>query len=335
MFKLIPILLFALCANLTAGAQFRYTFKDTTTPYVPLTGATSLNGSLIWDEEILSAPMPFTWKIDNTLSVNRFNLALEIPGVAADTTNFGSISGFVFGDMDITDRGMLDSISTLSPIRYLTSGTAPNRIFKLEIANAGFFDEFGLYNTMDDSISVQIWVYETKNIVEFHYGPSKISHANDYFGVNSAGPFTGYFRNVNVVSGTTGTAYFLKGNAASPALDTLVLPTPPSVALNSWPANGKVYRFTPKATSGVGVGNVAAFADVKIYPSPAQDNLTIEGLQAGDVAIIHFMIGQKVLTSTIKSGKEVISLSGLPASSYLLTITGKTGETATMQFVKQ
>lgn len=234
-----------LLLSATAHAQFRYTFKDTTTPYAPLSGASSLNGSTVWDDEDFSTTMPFSWKLDSNLTETSFNLSLGIFGVFHSVTSYMDMNGFYFGDMDAADRGTLTGTSSLSPIRYLTIGTAPNRIFKLEFANAGFYDEYDLYQTMNDSFSMQVWIYETSNIVEYHYGPSHITYASDYFGINGTGPSIGYMKHADFVGGT-GDLYFLTGNASSPTLDSAMLPSFPATALNSWPASGEVYRFTPK-----------------------------------------------------------------------------------------
>jgi hypothetical protein len=257
MIKHLLLLSTALLLCLNASAQFNYRFKDTTTAYAPLAGATSLNGSLIWDEENLTAPMPFTWKIDSVISVTKFNLALAFTAVFSDTTNFTDVNGFAFGDMDIADRGMLTNVSSQSPIRYLTTGTSPNRIFKVELANAGFYEEYNTYTSMSDSFNLQIWVYETSNIVEFHYGPSRITHPSDYFNFGN-GPLVMYAKHADYDMGSTGTVYLLKGAASAPTIDSVSLPSLPSTALNSWPANGKVYRFTPKSVCSAPTANLTA-----------------------------------------------------------------------------
>jgi hypothetical protein len=399
--------------GLTAQAQFSYTFKDTTTPYVPLTGATSVNGSVIWDEEDFSVPIPFTWKMDNTISLNGIELSLSIASFFDQIVNTSDANGFMLIDADIADRGTLAGATTLSPVRYVTTGTSPNRIFKLELANAGFYSEYDAYGTMNDSFSVQVWIYETKNIVEFHYGPSKISHPGDYFNFTGTGPFTGYLKHVDIDNGNTGSLYYLKGNAGSPSVDSVNLPSMPGSALNSWPVAGKVYRFTPKTctvpaasfTSGAPIAttvqytyngttsavdsliwdfgdgqkqkvttglttpvshtfstngkysvcvtaynscgshnyckqtplatkDLAARGNVKVYPNPAGDQLTIEGAEVGDKVSISSMVGQQVLSTAINNDKQTLNVSSLPAGSYILMLSGKSG-TSSVRIVKQ
>ena len=281
MFKKLLLLPLAALITLTAQAQFRYTFKDTTTAYVPLTGATSINGSTVWDDDDFAVSLPFTWTIDSTIATSSFDLVLCFGSLVDQLSNISDVNGFMFTDADIADRGMLSSTTSLSPISYLATGTTPNRIFKLELANAGFYDEYDLYNTMDDSFSIQIWIYETKNIVEFHYGPSRITNASDYFTINNAGPLTSYMQHVDFDNGSTGSFYFLKGNAASPTIDTVKLPSFPNTALNSWPANGKVYRFTPKTS---------CIAPVANFTSNAPSGTTVQYTYSGTTSSIDCLV---------------------------------------------
>ncbi|MEO6830677.1 MAG: T9SS type A sorting domain-containing protein [Chitinophagaceae bacterium] len=414
MMKNLLLLLLSAVLCFKASAQFNYSFKDTVATYVPLTGSTSLNGSLIWDDENLVAPMPFTWKMDNTISLNKFYLPLSIVAVLDDTSNYADINGFVFGDMNIADRGLLNNVSSLSPISYATVGTAPNRIFKVELANAGFYDEYDMYNTMADSFNIQIWIYETSNIVELHYGPSSITYASDYFSFGS-GPLVMYAKHVDGITGNTGSFYYLKGSPASPTIDTADMINPPSGALNSWPANGQVYRFTPKNnclpptaafSAAIPSGNsvqytytgTTAFVDslvwnfgdgqsqkvissfstpllhtfaanghytvtvtaytscgnntsskalalavqgfsslgnIKVYPNPANDNLIIEGMEAGSKANILSIVGQEMMNISIMSNRQIVDLSALPTGTYLLMLTGTDGSNSTLRILKQ
>jgi len=229
---------------MSAQAQFRYAFSSNSATYTPLTGTTSLNGSLVWDEENLSAPMPFNWALDSSIILHDFELALSFPGVLNDTNAVTDVSGLIIGDMDIADRGALStSLPSMSPIRYTTTGTSPNRIFKMEIANGGFYNEFS-YSTNNDSFYLQIWIYETSNIIEYRYGPSHVTYPGDYF-YFSGGPLVGFVQHADFNSQATGNFYYLVNNTTAPGIDSASFPNFPSNALNNWPANGTVYRFTP------------------------------------------------------------------------------------------
>jgi len=340
MFKRLLILPIAVLSVLSASAQLRYSLKDTTTPYSPLTGAASMNGSLIWDEEIVHAPMPFTWTIDGTKTVNQFLLALEIPGVVADTNNFGSIDGFFLCDVDIADRGILSGAASLSPISYLTAGTSPNRIFKVEIANAGFFVEYGDHGTMDDSLSMQVWVYETSNIVEYHFGPSKITYPSEYFGFGGNGPVSGYGRSVNIVNLSSGNLYYMTGSPAAPTVDSMTLPlTAFPNGLSAWPADGKVYRFTPKSSSvGIPAASVSGGKlAVRVYPSIASSILNVQYTPDANQTAeyqISSITGAVMSNGKLHSGVQDIDVSTFASGSYYLQV--KSGNASgNYHFVKQ
>jgi PKD repeat protein len=229
-----------------AKAQFRYIFKDTSTPYAPLSAsAISLNGSTKWTGKKYVAPMPFTWKLDSNILVSGMPLDLINSTTASDTNNVSDVNGFFLGFVLGIDRGDAGP-GSLSPIRYKTVGTAPQRIFKLEIANAGFSKEQVNHGTLSDSFSLQIWVYETSNILELHFGPSRITYPSEYFSFGS-GPHLGYMQHTDLSTSTHGNVYYVASNGTSTRIDTMRLPfvTPPTNNLNAWPASGRVFRFTP------------------------------------------------------------------------------------------
>jgi hypothetical protein len=128
-----------LLTSFGAAAQIPYNVTTMTNQaYQPLTGATSINGSTIWDDDIFSVAMPFNFTVDGQV-INRLNLDLSFGGFLTDTS--GIVSGFTYGEMDLIDKGQFSGSASLSPIHYVVSGAAPNRIMKVEIANAGFYDD--------------------------------------------------------------------------------------------------------------------------------------------------------------------------------------------------
>lgn len=400
-------------ATFSSQAQFRYTFKDTVGTYTALAGASSINGTTIWDDDVFTAPMPFTWRIDSVLSTNTFSLNLEIPAVVHDP-NSDTVNGFLLSLADFVDRGNISGSASLSPIRYLTAGTSPNRIFKVEIANAGFYEEESNYSTLNDSVSFQFWVYEGSNVVELHFGPSRITHFNDYFQVGS---LFGYVKNIDETAPSpNGPIYHLTGATSTTVLDTTFLPNFPQ-GLDYWPASGRVFRFTPKwkactlpttptfvstsligktatftytgNTSGldslvwtwgdgqttkvttgytapvshtyssngrynvavtayntcgsttsatrqaaVSVAYIAYLANVQLFPNPASNQLSIEGIVPGSSLKIYTANGQLVIHSQLNSPKVSVDISALSKGSYTILVTDANGHAGTANFVK-
>ena len=335
------LLLLPLAGLLATGAraQLRYTFKDTTTAYVNLpANATPVNGTDMWYGNDYTLPMPFSWTIDSTSVQPDFKLSLDFFGVLTDLAGSGSVTGFTAAGAEFMDRGNVDTMGiSRSSIRYLTTGTAPNRIFKVEIRNAGFAAERSQYLTMDDSVNVQMWVYEGSSTFELHYGPSKITYFNDYFdiGFGSSLVLVALLQDLDFSSAVpSGTFYYLNGLAASPALSTAVIPTFPTGGLATWPASGKVYRFTPKKKTNVGVGTLATLGNVKVYPNPASNMVIVEGTSAGTKATLYSMLGQPVL-QTILGGQQSLDIASLPAGLYKLVLTNKEGVNGATTIVKE
>lgn len=176
-------------------------------------------------------------------------LGINYQTIGASTNGFAS-----FGT--ITTPGFSNSLATggtgrplLAPLwedlalagaidlQYTTTGSAGNRVFILQWANV-FFD----FGANDTSLSVQLRLYETTNVIEFIYtqlpGP-----VQDYSGGASIG----------ITSGGTGTGNFLSLNNSSnsPTVSS-------SICTNNIitrPASGQIYSFAPPVCAAP--GNVA------------------------------------------------------------------------------
>jgi hypothetical protein len=139
----------------------------------------------------------------------------------------------------------------LSKVVYLTEGTAPNRIFKLEYNNVGFEDGDSSHFT-----NFQLWLYETSNIIEMHYGPNKFDSTCWWY---KKGAYVG-LDTMNSYK-----LFLLAGNPSNPTL--LVADT----QLIGGPANGMIYRFSPITTGIHRVINQS----LKFYPNPTESNIEI------------------------------------------------------------
>ncbi len=119
---------------------------------------------------------------------------------------------------------------------YATTGIAPNRVFTFEWKNWEW-----RYNSSTPVISFQVKLYETSNLVEFHYRQES--------GAVSSG---------SASIGITGVSSFLSldGTGTAP----LASSTSETANLNTKPATGQVYRFTPPscpAPSALTATNIA------------------------------------------------------------------------------
>lgn len=311
------IALAAAVSTLPAGAQMTYSFSQSTAAYAPLPNNTaSLNNGQVWDDnKIFSAPIGFSFKHDGK-TISRFWMK-GTDGFMNDST--GLVSGFSFLGAYSVDRGLYGGVSK-SPVRYQTTGTTPNRIFKFELRNMGFADENMNYGTMDDSASVQIWLYETSNVVEFRYGASSLVHFGDYFEV---GPAVGLGKKINLSSQGMEKAYILNGSPANPAVDS-VTPASFNKGLTGMPANGTVYRFTPKGNGPTAVHNADLQASLRVFPTQCSNTLNIQSLGSEPVQYeIISATGSSLLNGNIQNGTDIIDVGSLAPGTYLVRLNSK------------
>lgn len=310
----------ALLTAVSAMAQFNYTFSTATDTYTPITGGTSVNGNTIWDDEIYTIPLGFNFTMDG--KVNDTVYTAEDNFLTIDSTS--PVNLFVFTDMDLIDRGNIDGVVTRSPISYITSGTAPNRIFKLEIANAGIYEEYDLYTTDNDSVNIQVWLYETSNIVELRYGTSRITHPADYHYWNGK-PIAGYINGYDNNTDDFNKAFLLTGNNVSPTIDSTTDFSIFTGGLNTYPTNGRVYKFTPKPAgikdqSGI-LNNLQLLSNTGsnqvILRSPYNETLNYK-IVAINGATLNY-------TGTINNGINRIDISSLPQGMHILQVSGAQG----------
>lgn len=321
-------------AALTVGftsvkAQMPYNLTVQNQAYTPLTGATSVNGTNPWtDTSSFSIPIGFNFKLGGK-TITRLGLS-NMSTFATDTT--GTISGFDFIGSSLIDRGIKGTTSK-SPIRYTSTGTTGNRIFKLEIFNAGFWDEDDIHSTLNDSLNFQVWLYESTNAVELRYGPSKISHYSDYF--FAGGPLVGFIKDLETDSEDFDKIYLLKGTATAPVIDSISSPPSSNIPhLTAYPASGTVYRFVPKASS-TGVNEMIATDYVKVFPTVCTDKLTVVNNNQQDMQYkIVSLSGTVLAKGVINNGNNVLNVSHIPTGMYALSLTDSKGQT-TYKFVKQ
>lgn len=316
--KLLFTVLTALSA-MSAQAQFNYVFsKHTSAPYVPLTAGTSVNGNIVWDDENFKMPIGFNFDMDG-ITTDSIGIYYMGP-ICTDT--LGTVNAFVANMIDLTDRNYdTGTTVSLSPVRYQLTGTAPNRIFKLEIFNAGFYDEWDIYNTMNDSVNYQFWLYETSNIVEIRFGDAYINHADDYFSNDSNVLNTGYLKQISLLGFTVDNFYFVKGDTSAPTIDsTMDIQNDINEGLNAWPSYGTVYRFEPPTLS---VKNaMAALKNVTVYPTQAQQEVFVENgsKEAINYTIISMNGAAVNVSGRLANGKNTIDVSKLASGNYVLQL---------------
>lgn len=179
------------------------------------------------------------------LTANRFySLPNSVGGVFElnpDTDHLYELIPFY---ASMIDRGYAQD-SALSPIRYKTEGPEGQKVFTLELKEAGLFygPESEDYILLDH-ISFQIKLYEASGDIEFHYGPYSITESPEIIFDPFPGPIVGLLADANWDADYIGETILLEGNPLYPNIVT------DSVYHLDWPIpENTVYRFSRMGTS--------------------------------------------------------------------------------------
>lgn len=296
----------------TTQAQ-TYTLSVSTNTYTNLTGSTSLNNGVVWDDPAFTFPVGFNFQLYDTV----FNTAYFHPdglgGVVTTAPNAANTMPTLIPlGTDILDRGFVSGTS-LSNISYKLEGPAGSRILKIEWNNVGFLGDVDLNGSSTDFANFQVWLYETTNIVEYRYGPSAITFPAESF-EGQTGPSVALFPLVNFNTGQPTAGVVLSGSANTPSSAN----TTTQSYLVGMPSSGITYRFTPSNMSTNSFDKESTF---QIYPNPASDNLTINNQnfnqQIEKVSILDYT-GK--IVETITSNFEKINIHRLQKGIYMVQI---------------
>lgn len=208
-------------------AASSYTFTAASGTYSALTGTTNTSLGATDDEGLsLAITLPFTFIFGGSpysqikVSSNgwlTFGSATNAY-YQNNTTNANNAKPILFP--------LWDDLQNIAIPVFVTTGSAPNRIFKLEWPQ----QEWN-YQSGGHVISFQVWLYEGTNIIEFIY-----NRGSD--GVNSGSASIGIYD-------AAGTYLTLNGSGTSPTAQSGTFTT----NISSKPANGQIYRFTPATAS--------------------------------------------------------------------------------------
>jgi hypothetical protein len=237
--------LFVLCLSFIATkAQpiIYYQFEKDSMPYTPITGGISVNNGKVWKDATWVMPLGFQFKLftDSSTSLgtdSNFNtgavFAIKPISFTAPLTAMVPFSG------EIQSGG--DTVST-SPVSYTTTGTAPDRIFKIQYVDARFSVDTA------SKINFQVWLYEGKNYIETHFGPAAYNKPANVLYAPNFGPGMAIADRVNLLTGVPVKIYFISDDPANPLLDSTsaaITGVSNLPGLDDHPEENQVYRLKP------------------------------------------------------------------------------------------
>ncbi|RZL05224.1 MAG: T9SS type A sorting domain-containing protein [Hymenobacter sp.] len=239
----------------------RYTFAASSGTFTAITGGT--------------VPHDF-YVATNTLSANDgISEVITLPftfmyGGVARTTLQATTDGYLdfrgTGTFSQSINGLDRGENTVAPFyddlngingtaSYTTTGTAPNRVFTFQWLNWSVGNA-----SAPTSISFQVKLYETTNVVQYVYRPETGAPGTITASIGIGGN--------SAASGTRSNFISLSDASASPTVSTTSVNT-----ISTRPALGQTYTFTPSVTtaarSAFEAGSLAAF------PNPAKGSFTL------------------------------------------------------------
>jgi hypothetical protein len=306
--------LFAACAA-TAAAQFPYSGSAFSHTYAPLAEYEVLDVPAGWDDPTVPFALPFLFPIGgdlmNTLSIS--GLGIE---VFAETES-GLLHILWPVTLDIMDVSAAGDVAAgdASTYRTAVSGTAPNRIFKLEYHNAGFYNEIEGGGTSTQRMNAQLWLHETSGIIEYRFGPNTVTDwtvLSD--GMMSSAllldfDYYSYAGSILAASGPVAAPTWSEFNDIGVWIESMSL-------LSGMPENGTGYRFTPAGITAIAD---ATAPDFGLAPNPAHDAVTLaNGAAASDLRIFD-PTGRCVSTLVLQPGeRRVLDVAGFAPGVYLV-----------------
>lgn len=341
--SVLTLLCFLAAFSGRAQNMFPYSFSKTTGTYQNLVGSTNLTAGFVWDDTTFTIPLGFSfkWALDNrTLT----SIVVDAGGMVYAPDDVNSQFGFPIPtkmimayQCDLVDRGTNTSQQAMSPISYLTTGTAPNRICKIEYRNAGFFsDTLGL-----DSTNFQIWLYEGSNIIEYRYGPQSVADIGTSFDGEN-GPWINlvYESTLDIINQTLmlDACTYVAGSsstaaAVNPSAPLDLFNAPSDWAFIDLPNNGQIFRWTPIGGAN-SVNDINAFNNLNVYPSPFNTSLFIEHQNDLQSIRLSDLNGRVLIQENVRGNKAEINTKSLSNGVYFLTITDAKDNQKTMKVVK-
>ncbi len=316
-----------LLTNVSIAQTMFYKDSFYTAPFQRLIGSTLVNlgADTLWDDPTFEVPLGFKFRFfnDSTTSIHcsgDLGLGAMLSLNNTDTNNFKII--FV-SFLDLENKN--DSLA-LSPISYLISGVAPNRICKLEWRNAGLLD--GLAT---DSIDIQAWFYEDSDIIEYRYGNVNIQAAPEdiYYITGEAGDYLGIMDSLDI-SGITPSSkktYFFQGNPQVPDFDSLTSFTFISAfpGMDTTVSSNTVFRFQPIKPVKVipaAVYYVDEFNKINLQYNASLNNIIISNASSISMSVQVVNAGGSIV-STIASNtllSQQINTTNWPNGIYYVQI---------------
>jgi hypothetical protein len=305
------IILLVLLLSLKSIAQNLYTITKTSASYSAVVGGTVVSGTTPWSSFAAhTVPLGFNF--------NYFG------------TNYSTIycegSGFCIFDIALYEHTIhpytvqmrdagTGSSQSQSPISYILSGTAPNRICKIQWSNCEMSSNLGSF------ANFQLWLYETTNIIEARIGNCTITNPALAFQSNG---FDGPLVAIYNTKTTPDYGYCVQGSNPNETFNIYNSGTISNIfqaSMSAPPPSGMVYRFSPGNTTGLDENTTSQ--DVRPYPNPCKNEVHLS-LKQNTAWQIYNAVGELLLEGKNEKEQFTISFASLSRGIYFIKVEGKT-----------
>lgn len=283
--------------------------------YTPLVGATDITNGDIWDDEEYMLTMPagsnFTFAGTPITEVT-----VESNGLVLLNSDFNLMLVPYFADLIDRADFTTDSLGS-SPILFEIAGAAGSQVMTVEWANAGFFSGDSL-----DYVNFQVKLFETTEIVEFHYGTSSVVSISDAFDGES-GPAVGIVSYNDITEEITGGTSLI----GDPNFPSYIQPQPVDLTfLTGLPTDGLMYDWTVIPASSQ--QTPYEIQSMTVSPTIVDGNivtLNIDLAQSLEATlVISNQLGQIISSEqvSLEAGTQIFEIStlGLAAGTYQVSI---------------
>ncbi len=299
-----------------------YSFSTFTAPYVPITGAL-LTGGKKWDDLSYSLTIGFTAKLYSQQSTTLSLFEARTVGFN-DFNNDPTVTLMAAMFEDLCDRSYKPNVDTegdpggTSPISYTTVGTPGSRICKIQVSNAGFFEENNANGVSVSSVNFQTWIYETSGDIEFRYGPLSIQNQTLNLNNGTSGFIAGLIDSLDTNTGDAPRSNMI--SASNPSAPTIIVWDITNFSsINPSITSGRVYRYA-RTSGSVGLNTVATNKTAfKVFPNPANDKIKIYSQFDNAQINITNVLGVTVKSVNHNNFTEV-NVNDLPAGMYTLSL---------------
>jgi hypothetical protein len=267
------ILLALVCAFTSLAIQAQqtpYQYSYWTEPYVSLSDAQEIDLGTA-NNELVPLPFGFTMLVDSAAyDFGLLDLSSSVIFLGDEIDEEIPFAIFAYGVADFPT-----GIPGVSKVRYKTEGTAPNRIFKFEAYRLGFG------NAVDDRVSFQVWLYETRNIIQIRLADQIIENPSSMFYTGN-GPLVGLLQELTFSETeefyTIGYSHWIVGSGVEP-VDTILynyqgLDAPP-FSCEELPENNSVFTFTPANVVSAPAISTNQM-DFRIIPNPVHTTFRLD-----------------------------------------------------------